>query len=439
MLSAYKGKFVTPEVAVQAVQSGDWVDYGFGAGFPELMDRAIAARRDELKDVKVRGGLVIRPYIAVVEEDPEQKAFSYYSWHIGDYERKLQARGLVRFVPMLLRCLPELYRRHIRVDVACVPVSRPDEEGYCGLGISNYAWRTIFEHARTVIFEINEHLPRLQGVEGSHRVHLSEADYIVEGEHEPLPLRSYKAPTPVEEAIARHVVEEIPDGAVLSLGVGGVPFTVARMLAQSDRKDLGCHTGTISDAFLALYRAGKLTNARKKLDAGRSTWNLAMGSQDLYDWLEAEPELFHPGDVDYVHSPGRISTMKNVISINGGVELDLMGQENAESAGARQLSGTGGQLDFLEGAFWSQGGKGFICLASTHRKKDGSLKSNIVPFIPGGSTVSAPRSMVQYVATEYGVAKLSGLSLGERAAAMAAIAHPDFREELTRYARENFR
>lgn len=431
--------FVTPEEAVQAVQSGDWVDYGFGAGFPELLDRALAGRKGAVRDVKIRGGLVIRPRIEVVEQDPEQESFTYYSWHIGDYERKLQSRGLVRFMPAMLRSLPYLYRdRHIRCDVAFVPVSRPDGEGYCGLGISNYAWRTIFESARTVIFEINEKLPRLQGVDGSHRVHLSEADYVVKGEHEPLPLRSYREPSETDLQIAKLVVEEIPDGAVLSLGVGGVPFTVAKLLAQSDRKDLGCHTGTISDAFLELWKAGKLTNARKEVDQGLSTWNLAMGSQELYDWLDQEPQLFRPGDVDYVHSVERISQMSNVISINGGVEVDLMGQENGESAGTRQLSGIGGQMDFLEGAYRSKGGKGFVCLNATHRKKDGTLKSNIVPCIAGGSTVSAPRTMIQYVATEYGVAKLSGKTLRERAEALAAIAHPDFREELLRYARENF-
>ena len=432
--------FVTPEEAVQAVQSGDWVDYGFGAGFPELLDRALAGRKGAVRDVKIRGGLVIRPRIEVVEQDPEQESFTYYSWHIGDYERKLQSRGLVRFMPAMLRSLPYLYRdRHIRCDVAFVPVSRPDGEGYCGLGISNYAWRTIFESARTVIFEINEKLPRLQGVDGSHRVHLSEADYVVEGEHEPLPLRSYRAPSETDLQIAKLVVEEIPDGAVLSLGVGGVPFTVAKLLAQSDRRDLGCHTGTISDAFLELWKAGKLTNARKEVDQGLSTWNLAMGSQELYDWLDQEPQLFRPGDVDYVHSVERISQMSNVISINGGVEVDLMGQENGESAGTRQLSGIGGQMDFLEGAYRSKGGKGFVCLNATHRKKDGTLKSNIVPCIAGGSTVSAPRTMIQYVATEYGVAKLSGKTLRERAEALAAIAHPDFREELAQYTQEHFR
>ena len=433
-----QSKFVSPEEAVRAVRAGDWVDYGFGGGFPELLDRALAARRDELSEVKIRGGLVIRPRIEAVECDPEQKAFSYYSWHIGDYERKLQSRGLCRFLPMVLRYLPELYRSHIRVDTAFVPVSRPDGEGYCGLGISNYAWRTIFEQARTVIFEINEQLPTLQGVDGSHRVHLSEADFVVEGAHDPLPIRTYKDPSPIDVQIAEHVVREIPNGATLSLGVGGVPFTVAKLLAQSDLTDLGCHTGTISDAFLALHRAGKLTNRLKEVDAGRSTWNLAMGSQELYNWLQAEPDRFRPGDVDYVHSPERMGRISNFISINGGVQLDLMGQENAESAGSRQLSGTGGQLDFLEGAFRSKGGKGFICLNSSRLDKTGTRKSNIVPFIPGGSTVSAPRSLIEYVATEYGVVRLTGLSLGERAKAMISIAHPDFQEELAQYAHKHF-
>lgn len=436
----YHAKYVTAEEAVKAVQSGDWVDYGFGAGFPELLDRALALRKGEVNGVKVRGGLVIRPRIEVVEQDPEQESFTYFSWHIGDYERSLQSRGLVKFLPVMLRSLPYLYRdKHIRCDVAFVPVSRPDAEGYCGLGLSNYAWRTILESAKTVIFEINEHYPRLQGVAGSHRVHLSEADCVVEGRHEPLPVRSYRKPSETDIAIAKLVVEQIPDGAVLSLGVGGVPYTVAKMLAESDKKNLGCHTGTISDAFLELYRAGKLTNKCKELDAGLSAWNLAMGSQLLYDWLDAEPEIFRPGDLDYIHSVERISRLSNVISINGGVQLDLMGQENAESAGTRQLSGIGGQMDFLEGAYRSKGGKGFICINSSRLTKDGELKSNIVAAIPAGSTISAPRTMIQYVATEYGVVNLAGKSLRERAEAMASIAHPDFRAELLRYAETNFK
>ena len=437
MMEQYRSKFVSAATAVQnAVHSGDWVDYGFGAAFPELLDRALAEQKGKVRDVKIRGGLVIAPHIEAVEQDPEQESFHWYSWHIGDLERKLQAQGLVRFVPAILRSVPGLYRHHLRTDVAFVPVSRPDDNGYFSLGLCNYTWKTIIEHARTVIFEVNEHFPVLYGVDGSHRVHISQADYVVEGEHSPLPTRSYKAPTDIERRIAELVVAQIPDGATLSLGVGGIPFTIASMIAQSDLQDLGCHTGTISDAFLAIWKAGKLTGARKTFDTGLATWNLAMGSQELYDWLGDNPGLFHPDSLDYVHDPYRIAQLENVISINGGVEVDLMGQENAESAGTRQLSGTGGQLDFLEGAFRSKGGKGFICLASTHKKKDGSLKSNIVPCVPAGSAVSAPRTMTQYIATEYGVANLAGLSLRERAEAMAAIAHPDFREELLSYAEQ---
>ena len=439
MKSHYSHKFVSAETAAKAVRDGDWVDYGFAAGFPELMDRAIAARRDELHDVNVRGGLVTQNRIEVVECDPEQKTFHYYSWHIGEFERKAQSRGLVRFCPMVMSQLPQMYRRkHVRVDVACVPVSRPDENGYCGLGITCFAWRAIFESARTVIFEINERLPRLQGVDGSHRVHLSEADYIVEGEHGPLPELIHRDPTPIDIEIARHVVAEIPDGAVLALGVGGVPYSIAKMLTESDRKDLGCWAGTISDAYMYLHRAGKLSGARKEVGRGLATWNMAMGTQALYDWLEAEPELFQPAPVEFVHSAARMGSMSNFISIMSGVQLDLVGQENGESMGTRQLSGIGGQPDFLEGAYRSEGGKGILCINSARRGRDGKLVSNIVPCISGGSTVSVPRTMIHYAATEYGVVQLTGKSLGERAQAMISIAHPDFREELSRYARENF-
>ena len=439
MNQEYVKKLVTADQAVKAVKSGDWVDYGFAGGFPELLDKALAKRKDELTDVKLRGGLVINPRIEAVECDPEQKAFSWYSWHVGGYERKLQSRGLIRFVPTLLRQLPFLYRQYLKTDVAFVPVSVPDEDGYCGLGIASYAYKTIMAQASTVIFEVNEKLPRLQGVDGSHRVHISDADYIVEGEHSDLPVQSYKAPSETEYAIAKLVVDEIPDGAVLSLGVGGIPFTVANMIAESDKKHLGCHTGTISDAFMNLWKAGKLDNSLKEVANGRSAWNLAMGSAEFYDWLRENPELFYPADLDFIHSPGRIGTMKNVISINGGVQLDLMGQENAETSGTRQLSGTGGQLDFLEGAFRSEGGKGFICIAAARKAKDGSLVSNIVPFIPQGCTTSAPRALIENVATEYGIAHLAGKTVRERAEAMIAVAHPDFRDELRAYAEKNWK
>ena len=183
---------------------------------------------------------------------------------------------------------------------------------------------------------------------------------------------------------------------------------------------------------------------KKQVEAQAQIDSLARVEQAREDsirlaWLAEHPELFHPDDLDYVHAPERMGTLKNFISINGGVQLDLMGQENAETAGTRQLSGTGGQLDFLEGAFRSEGGKGFICLASSRKTKDGELKSNIVPFIPAGSTTSAPRALIENVATEYGVAHLTGLTVRERAEAMISVAHPAFRDELRAYAEKNWK
>ena len=438
MLEKYRNKVMTPAEAAKVVKNGDWVDFGFGNGFPELFDEALAARRDELTDVKIRGGLVYRPVIHTVDCDPEMKHFHYYSWHLGAYERKMFTQKRLSFVPMLLRLLPEMYRDYLKVDVAVIPVSKPDENGCCGLGLASYGWRAIMEKARTVVFEINEHMPTLQGVDGSHRVSLDEADIIMEGEHAPLCTNSYRTPSEADLQIARNVVAEIPNGATLSLGVGTIPFTIAQLLAKSDKEDLGCHTGTISDAFLALYKAGKLTNAKKEVQTGRSTWNLASGSQELYDWLQENPDLFYPADVEYVHNPRVMEKISNYISINGGVQLDLMGQENAESVGTRQLSGMGGQLDFLEGAFLSRGGAGYICIESSRVDKKGVRHSNILPAIPAGSAISGPRALIQNVATEYGVAHLTGLSLKERAQAMIAVAHPDFRAELTEYAEKVF-
>ena len=438
MLEKYRNKIKSPAEAAKVVKNGDWVDFGFGNGFPELFDEALAARRDELQDVKIRGGLVYRPIIHTIDCDPDRKHFQYYSWHLGGYERKMFTAGRLQFVPMLLRLLPEMYRDYLRVDVAVVPVSKPDDQGYCGLGLANFCWKTIMEKAHTVIFEINENMPCLQGMDGSHRVSLDEADIIMEGQHGPLCTSSYRTPSEADLQIARNVVAEIPNGATLSLGVGTIPFTIAQMLAQSDREDLGCHTGTISDAFLALYKAGKLTNAKKEVKTGLNTWNLASGSQELYDWLQDNPQLFYPADLDYVHNPRVIEKITNYISINGGVQLDLMGQENAESVGTRQLSGVGGQLDFLEGAFLSRGGAGYICIESSRVDKKGVRHSNIVPAITAGSAISGPRALIQNVATEYGVAHLTGLSLKERAQAMIAVAHPDFRAELQEYAAKTF-
>ena len=431
MLEKYRSKVVTADKAAEAIKSGDWVDFGFGSGFPELMDAALAKRKGAVTDVKIRGGLVYRPSIAVVECDPDHESFDYYSWHLGNAERKYFSAGQIHFAPMLLRLLPQMYREYLTVDVACIPVSKPDENGCCGLGLASYAWKTIMKKARTVIFEVNEHMPTLQGVDGSHRVSLDDADLIVEGEHAPLAANKYRTPSEADIKIAEYVVNEIPNGATLSLGVGTVPFTIAEMLAKSDKEDLGCHTGTISDAFLMLYQAGKLTGRRKEINTGLAAWNLASGSAELYQWLNDRPDLFYPADVDYIHNPRNMEKLSNFISINGGVSLTSWDRKMlnlSEPASFRY----GRPAGLSRRAFLSPGRAGYICINSARKDKKGQLHSNILASIPAGSTISAPRGLIKMSLPEIWRAHLTGLTLKERLYAMISVAHPAFRDELKR-------
>ena len=431
-------KIMTAAEAAAKVRSGDRVYVGTASSFAyELMD-ALWERKDELSDVTLLCSLSTKPSRIFGTKWEEGNPFRILTFFMGPWERIASRKnGVPLDYTSFHLSQVDLWCREVgKADICFMEMSRPDEEGYLSFGPSGCSLYThLLETAREVYVEANARTPFIRGDRCT--IHSSKVDGIILTDRD-VPSLAPDEVDPISKQISELVLKEIPDGATLSLGVGGVPFTVAKMLAESDLKDLGCHTGTISDAYLALYKAGKLTNRRKEVDTGFSTWNLAMGSRELYDWLEAEPHLFRPSDVDYVHSPERMSQLSNFVGIMGGVQLDLMGQENAESAGKRQLSGIGGQLDFLEGAYRSKGGKGFVCLNSSRTDKDGNLKSNIVPFIPGGSVVSGPRTMIQYVATEYGVVKLSGLSLRERAEAMISVAHPAFRAELAQYAKDTF-
>ena len=435
-LSEYNAKLTSADNAVKCVKSGDWVEYTSNLGFPALCDAALAKRRDELRGVKIRGDLIFGP-VQVIECDPDMEHFVYNTWHCSGYERRMCDKGRAFFEPMVFRNLAWYYKNFLTSDVCMVTVSGMDDEGYFYFGPSLGMSKCIADNSKIVIVEVNRNIPRIKGSEDA-RIHISEIDHIVETGDPQLFEMPNPAPTETDVKTANLLLPYIENGSCIQLGIGGMPNALGELIADSELKDLGMHTELCSDGYLAMFKAGKLTNAKKEFDTGLSTWNLAMGSQEFYDWIAENPKLFHPADLDYVHDPQRIGTMKNVISINGGVQLDLMGQENAESAGTRQLSGIGGQMDFLEGAYRSVGGKGYICINSARKAKDGTLKSNIVPFIPGGSTVSAPRTMIQSVATEYGIANLSGKTLRERAEAMIAIAHPDFRDELEQYAKEAF-
>ncbi len=427
----YKSKLRTPEEAVKVIKSGDWVDYTSTLGKPVLLDRALSKRRDELEDVKIRGNLIEGP-IAVAECDETQEHFVYHSWHCSSYERKLCDRGLCYYIPMVFHNNAAYYEFFIEVNVVMVSVSPMDKHGYFNFSVNTGVAGPICRKADIVIVEVNKHLPRIHG--GNNEcIHISEVDYIVEGEHEPFTDLLPVITTEKDRKIAEHIIPYIVDGATLQLGIGGIPNAVGDIIAKTDIRDLGMHTELCTDAFLSLHKAGKLTNQRKSIDRGKGVFGCAVGSSELYEWLDDNPGVAaYP--LEYVNRPFTIAQIDNMVSINGCVAVDLYGQVAAESAGARQISGTGGQLDFLSGASASHGGKAFICLKSTyHDKMDGTVHSRIRPQFEG-DIITSPRSQVYFIVTEYGVVNLEGMSTWERAELLISIAHPDFRDELIREA-----
>jgi len=426
VMQEYRNKLRTPEEAVKVIKSGDWVDYTTNVGFPALLDEALAKRKDELWDVKIRGNLMFGP-LKVVECDPTREHFLYNSWHCSAYERKLCDRGLCNYIPMIFRNLVPYYRHFLDVNVAMMSVTPMDKHGYFNLSCATGVAKGILDDADVVILEVNEHLPHLLGMQDE-CIHISEVDFVVEGPHAPLPQFPIAEPTPEDVMIADHIIPYIVDGATIQLGIGGMPDVVGARIAQSDLKDLGMHTELCSDAYYEMFKAGKLTNTRKSLFPGKGMAGIIFGSQALYDWADNNPSIM-VAPLEYVNAPSTIAQFDNMVSINNCIAVDLYGQVCAESAGLRHISGTGGQLDYVTGATMARGGKSFICMTSYFENKDGVKESRIQPHF-GGDIVTAPRSMTHFVVTEYGAVNLVGRTTWERAELLIGIAHPDFREEL---------
>ena len=400
-IKEYAQKLVTAEEAVKVVKSHDWVDYGWTTGTPVALDAALAARADELEDVKIRGGILLRePEIFKVNNVADH--FTWNSWHMGGLERKAISKGFAYYSPLKYSELPRYYRENIK-------------------------------HLNVAMFQVNENMHRcLGGFEEG--IHVSRVDYIVEGENPAIgELGAGAPPTEVDKAVAQLIVEEIPDGACLQLGIGGMPNTVGSMIAESDLKDLGVHTEMYVDAFVDIAKAGKITGLKKNIDRGRQVYAFGAGTKKMYDYLDDNPECMS-APVDYTNSAKTIAQIDNFISINNAVDIDLYGQVNAESAGIKQISGAGGQLDFVQGAYLSKGGKSFICCSSTFTSKDGVKHTRIRPTLAEGSTVTDTRPNTHYVVTEFGKVCLKGMSTWERAEALINIAHPDFRDELIKEA-----
>lgn len=433
-LGMYQSKLTTAEEAVKVIKSGDWVDYGFCNTHPHVLDEALARRAPELEDVKVRGGIALwKPAIFDIEEPA--KHIIYNSHHTGGFERKHIDTGACFYEPMRYSELPRYYYDHINPpDVALIQVGPMDKHGYFNFGVSASHMKAICDTAKILIVEVNQNMPRCLGGFGE-SVHITDVDMIVEGRNDPMGQMLSAPPTEIDKAVAKQVVERIPNGACLQLGIGGMPNAVGMLLCESDLKDMSVHTEMYVEAFVDLSLCGKISGANKSIDHGRQTYSFAAGSQRVYDFLD-DNRMCMAAPVSYVNDIRTIASIDNFMSINNAVDIDLYGQVSSETSGIRHISGAGGQQDFVLGAYLSNGGKSFICLSSTFKKKDGTLASRIRPTLAEGSIVTDTRVNTMYVVTEYGCVNLKGLSGWERAEALISIAHPDFREELIQAAQK---
>ncbi|MEG1067114.1 MAG: acetyl-CoA hydrolase/transferase C-terminal domain-containing protein [Anaerovoracaceae bacterium] len=424
----YKAKLTTADEAVKLVKSGDQIHLGLFCGVVVDLERALAKRADELKDVTVMTTMWSYPETPeILAVDPKAEHFKYCSTHLTATERKCNKEGNCWFIPVQFRENTKFYEEcRETFNVVMLQVAPMDESGNFNLGPQVAEYWGILRNADKIVVEVNNKMVLNNGLENS--LNISQIDYIVEGSNTALPTINAKEASDVEKKMAEHIVKLIESGSTLQLGTGGFPNYVGKLIAESDINDLGCHTEMFVDAYLHLFESGKLTN-NKTINKGKMTYTFAMGSQELYDWIDRNP-MMQVAPVDYVNDVDVIAQNDKMISVNSCLQVDLFGQVNSESAVLQHIGGTGGQLDFVMGAFQSKGGKSFLCLPSTRTLKDGSKASLIMATLPEGTIVSTPRSGVHYIVTEYGAVNLKGRNTYERAELLVSIAHPDFREQL---------
>ncbi len=430
---AKAAKRITAEAAAALVQSGMWLDYGAVLGQPDVFDAALAKRLGQVTNLRIRSCLSTRAR-AVLEADPKGEHVFWFSTHFSGYDRRKHDQGIAHYLPVHLGEIPDYYRRFIDpVDIAVFKTAPIDANGYFNFGPSNLWMRALVERAKVVIVEECAALPYVMG--SGTGVHISEVDFILAGDSQPMAELPKPVNTDVDRAVARLIAAEIEDGACLQIGIGGMPNAVCSLLAESGVQDLGIHTEMMTDGIVDLYRAGRITGAKKQINAGKMVCTFSLGAQYLYDFIHRNPMVeFHP--VDYTNMPHVIMQNDTVAAINNTTQMDLQGQAASESDGYRHISGTGGQSQFVRGAYASKGGKSFVCLASTYDKK-GERKSRIVTALTKGNIVTTPRSDMMYVVTEYGMVNLKGRTVAERAQLLISIAHPDFREDLSREAHQH--
>jgi len=416
----YQDKIVSAAEAVMHIKDNDRVAVGHACGEPRALTKALCDRMEQLRGVETTHmiGMGESGY-CTKEADGHIRHNSLF---VGTRNERVAIKeGRADYTPRYFSRIPALFTDgSLPVDVALVQVSTPDKHGYVSFGVSVDYTFTAAKEAKLKIAQVNKHMPRCHG---ECFMHISEFDYLVE-EDIPLVELSRSELSDVEKKIGENCAGLIKDGDTLQLGIGALPDAV--LLSLKDKKDLGIHSEMFSDGVVELIEAGVITNKKKNFNPGRLVATFLMGSKKLYDFIDDNPMVYMASS-DYTNDPYIIAKNDNLISINSCVQVDFMGQVSAESIGTMQISGVGGQVDFVRGANMSKGGKSIIAMAST--AKGGSV-SKIVPMLEQGAAVTTGRNDVAYIVTEYGVADLRGKSLRERAGALIQIAHPDFREEL---------
>ncbi|MFA5399901.1 MAG: acetyl-CoA hydrolase/transferase C-terminal domain-containing protein [Dehalococcoidia bacterium] len=428
--SQYLRKLTTPQDAVTRINSGDTIVHGSSVAEPPALLTALAdrARAGELTGLRVFSSLPMQHAARTVLSPDLSDCIESNSWFVTEADRSRHKIGLSYYVPTHIHQIPRLMREHMDISVMMTTVSPMDKYGYFTFGAVNDYTGTAARACRTLIVEVNENMPR---VLGDNLLHISEVDIIVEN-HVPLLEIKPPEPGPVDETIGRCIAEMIPDDATIALGIGGIPNAIGHCL--SGHRDIGIHSGVFTSAMVDLIERGVVNGRKKNLHTRKHVFIVAQGDRRLYDFIHDNPSMeIHPAS--YVENPDVIAGNDNMIAVNTILELDLIGQCNAEHMAGSQFSGTGGQLDFVRGAFNSRGGKSIQAFTSTARK---GTVSRIVPLLRSGTAVSIPRMDVQYLVTEFGSVNLKGKSTRERALGIIGLAHPDFRERLLRAAEDMY-
>lgn len=428
--SLYQSRVCTAEEAIQAVRSGDRIFLTGNVSVPKLLSKALVDRAPRLSDVEICQALTVGPTDFVREDmDGHLRVNSMF---ISANVRKAVQTGKADFTPVLLSEFPLLFKNGILpIDVALIHVSPPDEHGFCSLGVEVGLTKSPAESAKIVIAEVNQQMPRTLG---DSFIHVSRLNFVVPVNYpiSEMPMADEDGGELVEQ-IGKHIAELIPDGATMQMGIGAIPDSVLKFLG--DKRDLGIHTELFSEGVIELVEQGIINNARKTIHTGKIVAGFMIGSKRLYDWADDNP-MIELHRTEYVNDPFVIAQNDKMVAINSAIEVDLTGQVCADSIGSKLYSGVGGQLDFIYGASRSKGGLPIIAMASTSTMRDGTVISKIAGLLRHGAGVVTSRNHVRFVVTEYGVAELYGKTIRQRARALIAIAHPDFRDALERQAKE---